>query len=208
MVSYRSISVRLVNEIRFEALLDPRCYDQIPASELPAGHKTAYFERFKLRSPHLTAPSRGFILQKMTILSQGIQFNIASGVEDGRTEHTWGATDGLTDERQVWQHTICNISYQLLEPLIPPMNGKITPAERAVCQFQIAMTILHEFTVRVPCHFGPITDNYSMVYGTNYCLTNTSSFCTRWSHILKMNQCQNCKLSFTNIIRNSLKTND
>jgi hypothetical protein len=165
MVSSRLFSIKLVNKIRFEALLDPRCYEPISASELPAGHKTAYLERFKLRSPHLTAPSRGSILHKMTLLSQGIQFNIASGVEDGRTEHTWDVTDGLTDERQVWQHTICNISYQLLEPLIPPMNGKITPAERAVCQFQIAMTILHEFTVRVYSQFRPITDNYSMVLG-------------------------------------------
>ena len=174
MVSARLFSLSLADKIRFEALLDPGCYDQIPASELPAGHKTTYLERFKLRSPHSTTPSRGYILHKMTILSQGIQFNIASGVEDGRTEHTWGSTDGLTDERQVWQHTICNISYQLLEPLIPPMNEKITPAERAVCHFQVAMTILHEFTVRVQSRFVPITDNYSMVYGTNWCLTNIS----------------------------------
>jgi hypothetical protein len=193
MVSAHPISINLVNKTRFEALLDTRCYDQILASELPAEHKTVYLERFKLRSPHLTAPSRGYILHKMTILSQGIQFNIASGVEDGRTEHTWDATDGLTDERQVWQHTICNLSYQLLEPLISPMKEKVTLAERAVCQFRIAMTVLHEFTVRVHSRLGPITDNYSMVYGTNCSLTNISSFRTRWSRILKMNRCQNCK---------------
>jgi hypothetical protein len=174
MVSARLFSISLADKVRFEALLDPGCYDQIPPSEMPMAHKTTYLERFKLRSPHLTPPSRGYILHKMTILSQGIQFNIASGVEDGRTEHTWGSTDGLTDERQVWQHTICNISYQLLEPLIPPMNGKITPAERAVCHFQIAMTIVHEFTVRVRTRLGPTTDNYSTVYGTNWCLTSIS----------------------------------
>ncbi len=96
MVSDRSISISLVNAIRFKALLDPRCYEPIQASELPAGHKTTYLERFTLRLPHLTTPSRGYILHQMTILSQGIQFNITSGVEEGRTEHTWGATDGLT----------------------------------------------------------------------------------------------------------------
>ena len=128
----------------------------------------------------------------MTILSQGIQFNIASVVEDGKTEHHWDATDGVTDERQVWQHTICNISYQLLEPLISPTNEKITPAERAVCQFRIAKTILHEFTVSAASRLGLITDDYSMAYGISCCLTNINSFRTRWSLILKMSQCQNC----------------
>ncbi|PMD31642.1 hypothetical protein L207DRAFT_591589 [Hyaloscypha variabilis F] len=129
----------------FEAFIDPRCYEKIPDSELPPEFKNRYYERFKLRPPHITAQDQTRMRQKINFLSTKIQFNLASGLSEGK-KGNFVVDEGVTHPATAWQSTICFLSCHLLEPLLQPTNQKITPAERILCHFQIAITILHEFT--------------------------------------------------------------
>jgi hypothetical protein len=129
-------------------LLNTSSYEQIPMHDLPDSDKTGYFERFRLRPPVIADPDRKNVSQKLVMLSQRIQFHLASGWEG--TGPNLSYCSGITHQATAWQGTTCNISFQLLEPLISPIGPYLTPAERVICQFQVAVTILHEFTARVP----------------------------------------------------------
>ncbi|KAE9366473.1 hypothetical protein N431DRAFT_548361 [Stipitochalara longipes BDJ] len=106
----------------FEAFIDPRCYERIPNSELPLPHQNRYYERFKLRPPHIAAQDGALMRQKIILLSTRIQFNLASGLFE-KKNNDFDLLDGSTDSFSAWQGTTCNLSYQL-----------------------IAFALLHEFT--------------------------------------------------------------
>jgi hypothetical protein len=165
MVSSLFLVRILADESRFEAFIDPRCYKKIPDSELPPEFKNRYYERFKLRPPHITAQDQTRMRQKINFLSTKIQFNLASGLSEGK-KGNFVVDEGVTHPATAWQSTICFLSCHLLEPLLQPTNQKITAAERILCHFQIAITLLHEFTVSSSTFLVSISEQYSMPCGT------------------------------------------
>jgi hypothetical protein len=98
--------------------------------DLPDTDKTGYFERFRLRSPVIADLDRENVRQKLVMLSQRIQFNLASGWEEAGPNLSY--CSGITHQATGRQGTTCNISFQLLEPLISPIGPYLTPAERVI----------------------------------------------------------------------------
>jgi len=163
--SRTSLLVRdLANVIRFEAFIDPRCYEVIDDYELPLEFSNRCYKRFRVRPPHIAAKDRDSMHQKLILLSTKIQFNLGTGSHESKNDDSY--SDGVTTLATTgWQRTICNLSYQLLEPLLSPTNQKITPAERMLCHFNIAIALLHEFAVGSLHLISSVSDQHSMLCG-------------------------------------------
>ena len=147
MVSSSLLSKDLANESRFQAFIDPQCHEVIHDSVLPLKYKNRYYERFRLGPPYVAAQDWALMHQKLIELSTKIQFNLASGLFETRTDSTFTQSEGVTYPATPWHGTICNLSYQLLEPLIYPTCQKVSPAEKMLCHFNLVTALLHEFTV-------------------------------------------------------------
>ena len=85
-------------------------------------------------------------MDKLNKLGKEIEFKISCGNNSTTTGYLLKKSRwlGLTAEPSAYRKTVCNISIEIMEPLLSPRTCVV---EKFLAREQVAGTLLHEITV-------------------------------------------------------------
>ncbi len=84
------------------------------------------------------------MMDKLNELGKGIEFRISCQEFSTTSGYQEDKAIGYTTPATLWSKTICNISLELIEPLLSP---RTCVAEKFLAREEIAATLLHEIAV-------------------------------------------------------------
>ncbi len=116
-------------------------------SRLPADKQNAVCSRFTRRPVEVANSDEGrkLVQESFRAISNDIEFGFVCGSFDANTAlPTNKQAHGMTSGQTSWRKIRCNIDFYQAEPLL---NPNIHADERLLCQFQLALILLHELTV-------------------------------------------------------------
>ncbi|KAE8445237.1 hypothetical protein EG329_013609 [Mollisiaceae sp. DMI_Dod_QoI] len=117
-------------------------YTKIPKTDFSVSHRQKTFYQFEPRVASARRSDKFDHQEKFAALAKNIEFHLMSeyvSPESG-LEREW--TVNAETESQREGPTITWFSFELLAPLL---DGRISVAERMLCHFRVAVTLLHEF---------------------------------------------------------------